>query len=136
MNLSFELHDLVRTLDRWADRALRPEGLNYNRYVALVIIGEHPGITGRQLAGALGVSEPAGSGIVRKLIDAGLVSNGAETGAGNVRHLHLTGAGTAKTETCGALLGDALDRSAEDIDIDPDELARTIHALHDAVRDG
>lgn len=134
MNLSYELHDLVRTLDRWADRALRTEDLNYNRYVALVVITEHPGIAGRQLAGALGVSEPAVSGIVRKLIDAGLVTNSAEAGSGNVRRLTATSAGTDKYVRCGELLGDALDRSAERIGLDPAELAHTIRNLHDAVR--
>lgn len=134
MNLSYELHDLVHTLDRWADRALRAEGLNYNRYVALVIIGEHPGIAGRQLAGALGVSEPAASGISRKLIDAGLVTNSAEAGSGNVRRLEATGAGTEKLARCGELLGDALDRSARRIGLDPAELAGTIRRLHDEVR--
>ena len=39
-----------------AERILAPEGLTYNQYVALVILGQHPGITGRTLATALGVN--------------------------------------------------------------------------------
>ena len=38
MDLAFELHDLVLTLDRTAERLLTPHGLSYNRYVALVVI--------------------------------------------------------------------------------------------------
>ena len=64
MDLAFELHDLVLTLDRTAERLLTPHGLSYNRYVALVVIAEHPGVTGRLLSNALRVSEAAASGIV------------------------------------------------------------------------
>ena len=134
MDLAYELHDLVRTLDREAERILRPEGLSYHRYVALVVIGEHPGVTGRQLAGALGVTEAASSGIVRALLGAGLVENMAGAGAGNVRHLKLTGDGGRLLARCSELLGSSVDENARAIGIDPLELARTIRALHDELR--
>ena len=68
MDLAHELHDLVRTLDRWAEQMLRPEGLTYNQYVALVTLGQLPSITGRTLSKSLGVTEAAGSGIVKALL--------------------------------------------------------------------
>ncbi|MDO5286975.1 MAG: MarR family transcriptional regulator [Actinomycetia bacterium] len=133
MSLADELHALVRTLDRWAERILRPEGLSYNRYVALAILSQHPGATGRLLAQALRVSEPAASGIVRSLIESGLAENHAEPGDGNVRRLRLTELGQQTFTRCSALLGESLDDQAQRIGIDPDKLARTVRALHDEV---
>lgn len=134
MDLAYELHDLVRTLDREAERMLRPEGLSYRRYVALIVVAEHPGVTGRRLAGALGVTEAAASGIVRTLIEGGLVGNMAVPGSGNVRHLRITAEGEALLERCAALLGDSLDENARAANVDPAQLARTIRTLHDEVR--
>ena len=134
MDLAFELHDLVRTLDRWAEKILQPEGLSYNQYVALVILGQHPGITGRTLAGALGVTEAAGSGIVKVLLGAGYVDNRAAAGSGNRRELHLTEVGAEKAAHCGRLLGSSLDDNARTIGLDPQVLAQTIRDLHDEVR--
>src|SRR5690606_27175379 len=122
MDLAFELHDLVRTLDAWADRALRGVGLSYHRYVVLLILSEHPDLTGRQLAGAVGVSEPAMSGQTRALLADGLVTNTATAGAGNVRRWRLTAAGTSRLAECSDLLGDSLDRNARAIGIDPASL--------------
>ncbi len=134
MNLAYELHDLVRTLDRAAERLLRPEGLSYNRYVALIILSEHPGITGRDLAGALGVTEAAGSGIVRNLLNTGLAENLAAPGSGNVRRLQITDRGTEVLERCAELLEGSLDENARRIGVDPDQLAQVVHALHIEVR--
>ncbi|WP_432542436.1 MarR family winged helix-turn-helix transcriptional regulator [Kineococcus sp. SYSU DK002] len=134
MDLAHELHDLVRTLDRHAERVLRPEGLSYHRYVALVITSEHPGITGRQLAGALGVSEPSTSALVRQLMSAGLLRDTAPAGAGNVRRLEVTDLGRSTRQRCTDLLGGALERSARRIGLDAAGLATTVRALHDEVR--
>ena len=134
MDLAYELHDLVLTLDRWAERRLRSVGLNYNRYVALVVVCEHPGVSGRQLAGPLRVSEAAASGIVRSLLDAGLVEDTAQKGDGNVRRLRATPAGVGLRATCSDLLGSALDTAARGIGVDPESLALSIRALHDQVR--
>ena len=136
MDLAFELHDLVLTLDRTAERLLTPHGLSYNRYVALVVIAEHPGVTGRLLSNALRVSEAAASGIVRSLLTAGLIDDVAPGGAGHVRHLQITPAGSALVEQCSQLLGSSLDAHARAIGIDPQSLAHTIRALHDELRTG
>lgn len=134
MDLAYELHDLVRTLDRAAERMLRPEGLSYSRYVALVIVCEHPGLTGRDLACGLGVSEPAASGLIKALLRDDLIENSAGPGDGNMRRLHATVAGHDKQQQCAELLGDSLDRNARAIGVDPAQLALTIRTLHDEVR--
>ncbi|WP_417216209.1 MarR family winged helix-turn-helix transcriptional regulator [Arthrobacter sp.] len=135
MDLAYELHDLVRTLDRHADAMLRPHGLTYNRFVTLVIAAEHPGLTGRQLARAVGISEPAMSAIVRHLLGAGLVDDGAGDGAGNVRRIRVTLAGAQRLGEARGTLGDSLTETARRLDIDTGELAATIHRLHQALRD-
>lgn len=134
MDLAYELHDLVRTLDKIAELILRPHGLSYNRYVALVIISEHPDLTGRQLSKALGVTEAAGSGIIRSLLSANLIDDAAETGSGNVRRLRVTDDGTALLTRCSEALGSSLDDNARAVGIDPATLAHTIRELHDEVR--
>ncbi|WP_341729789.1 MarR family transcriptional regulator [Brooklawnia sp.] len=134
MDLAYELHDLVRTLDREAERILRPEGLNYHRYLALIILAEHPGITGRQLAAAIRVTEAAASGIVRTLLKGQLIEDAAGPGTGNVRHLKISAEGAETLDRCSALLGSSLDENARAIQIDPEQLARTIRALHDELR--
>jgi len=118
VDLAFELHDLVLTLDRTAERLLTPHGLSYNRYVALVVIAEAP------------------SAIVRSLLAAGLIDDVAPGGAGHVRHLQITPAGSALVEQCSQLLGSSLDAHARAIGIDPQSLAHTIRALHDELRTG
>lgn len=134
MDLAYELHDLVRTLDRQADEKLRAENLGYNRYVALIIVDEHPGISGRELARALSVSDAAVSGIVRKLSDAGLIDELDRPGTGRVRRWQATDAGAAKRARCEQLLGDSLGTTAASVGIDTAALTSTIRALHDAVR--
>ncbi len=134
MDLAYELHDLVRTLDRQADDILRTRDLGYLRYVALIIIDEHPGISGRQLAHAVGVSDAASSGIVRKLEAAGLIHDASPEGSGRARNWTATATGVALRRECDALLGDGLGDAARRIGLDPAELTRTIHALHNALR--
>jgi len=134
VNLAYELHDLVRTLDRQADEILRTRDLGYLRYVALIIIDERPGISGRQLAHAVGVSDAASSGIVRKLEAAGLVHDVSPDGSGRTRNWTATSEGVALRRECDELLGDGLGDTARRIGLDPTELAHTIRALHNALR--
>ncbi|MDR2280623.1 MAG: MarR family transcriptional regulator [Gordonia sp. (in: high G+C Gram-positive bacteria)] len=121
-------------MDRQADDILRTRDLGYLRYVALIIIDEHPGISGRQLAHAVGVSDAASSGIVRKLEAAGLIHDASPDGSGRVRNRTATPAGVALRRECDDLLGDRLGAAARRIGLDPAELTRTNHALHSALQ--
>ncbi|WP_209324560.1 MarR family transcriptional regulator [Brevibacterium renqingii] len=109
---------------------LRPEGMTYNQYVALVTLGQLPSITGRTLSKSLGVTEAAGSGIVKALLADDLITNGATPGSGNRRELHLTSAGEDKSAHCARLLGHSLDDNARAIGIGPSSLASAIRDLH------
>lgn len=129
--LAHELHDLVLQMDRSAEERLRPFGLGYRRYVALVVIGEHPGLAGRDLAGALQVTEAAVSKMVSALVADGLVV--AHQQAGRRRALVLTDAGRRVLEAATAALGDSFDRCVRECGIDPVELARDIRRIRDAL---
>ena len=112
MDLVYELHDLVRTLDREAERMLRPLNLTYNRYLALEIVGEHPGVSGAQLARALGITEASCSALVRRLIADGLAADLAHA------------------------LGGPFDDVVRRLGFDPLRLAQTIRSIHDELKNG
>lgn len=135
MNLSHELHDLILTMDRQAEEMLGPLGLTYRRYVALVIVGQHPGLTGRHLAGGLGVTEAAASGLVRSLLDAALVRDVSPAGSGHRRQLALTDSGTELCRRATDTLGTRFDDAVRRLGLDPHQLARTINAIHRAIKD-
>ena len=134
-DLAYELHDLVLTLDRAAEQRLRPLRLSYRRLLALIVVDEHPDLTSRDLAGALGVTPPAAGALVRDLLDRGLLADVAAPGSGNRRALRRTDAGAQLAGAATDRLGGALDDAVRGLGLDPDELAETIRAVHAAVRD-
>lgn len=130
MDLSFELHDLVLTMDRQAGAILAPLGVSLRQHIALTIIGQHPGLAGRDLAGGLRVSAPATTGIVRGLLAAGWVVDAAEPGSGNRQQLQLSDAGAALLGRTTAALGSDFDDLVRRSGHDPETLARTLHDIH------
>lgn len=132
-SLAHELNELVMVLNASTEQRLAPFDLTYRRFVALVIIGEHPGLTGRRLAEALGVSEAAVSGLLRSLFDRGLVTDDAPAGSGHRRSLRLTPAGTRLWRRSAAALGDAFDRFVSSLGIDADGLTDTIRTIRVAL---
>lgn len=133
MDLAYELHDLVLTLDKQAEALLRPLGVSYRRYVALVIVDENPGLTGRDLARGLAVTEAAASGIVKHLLTEKLITDTAVAGSGHVRRLETTASGRAMRLECDGVLGTTFDDTVRRLGIDPEALAATIHSIHLAV---
>lgn len=136
MDLAYELHDLVRTLDRQAERMLRPLNLTYNRYLALEIVGEHPGVSGAQLARALGITEASCSALVRRLIADGHATDLAEKGSGNVRRLQLTENGELLRGKASHALGGAFDDVVRRLGFDPLRLAQTIRSIRNELKNG
>lgn len=136
MDLAYELHDLVRTLDRQAERMLRPLNLTYNRYLALEIVGEHPGVSGAQLARALGITEASCSALVRRLIADVHATDLAEKGSGNVRRLQLTEDGELLRAKASHALGGAFDDVVRSLGFDPLRLAQTIRSIHNELKNG
>src|SRR5690606_27297973 len=92
-DLAHVLHDLVMRTDREAEARLAPLGLTLRRFVALTVVGEHPGVTSRRLAAPLGVSEPATSQLLAQLVAAGLVRDGSHPGSGRAKAWELTNRG-------------------------------------------
>ncbi|GAB3565087.1 MarR family winged helix-turn-helix transcriptional regulator [Spelaeicoccus albus] len=133
MDLAYELHDLVLTLDKQAETLLQPLGISYRRYVALVIVDEHPGVTGRDLSRALLVTEAAASGIVKRLLADGLIVDTSAAGSGHVRRLEATDDGRALRVRSSKALGTTLDDTVRELGIEPTAFAHTIRSIHDAV---
>ena len=102
--------------------------------LALTIIGEHPGLTGRDLSGAIGITEAAGSGLVRTLMADHLVLDVAPTGSGNRRRLQLSDAGEDLLHRSSEALGESFDALVAGLDIDPGALAETVHTITTALK--
>lgn len=133
-DLAYELNDLVLTLNKSAERRLAPLGLTFRRFLALTIIAEHPGLTGRDLSGAIGITEAAGSGLLRTLMADHLVLDVAPTGSGNRRRLQLSEAGEDLLRRSAEALGESFDAFVAGLDIDPVALAETIHTITTALK--
>lgn len=127
--LAHDLHVLVRTLDRAAETRLTPFGISYARYLAMVIVADHDGLTQRDLAAALGQSEPTASRTVSALADAGWLEAVRTPGTGNRRGLRLTAAGRDLLERAGAVLGSAFDEVVRSVGHDPAALATDVRRM-------
>ncbi len=104
-DLSFDLHTLTARLDRAADRMLRAEhDVSYARFRALVVVARLGETTQRELAAALGVSEPSVSRMAGALAGTGLLEVRADPGRGNRRRLTLTPSGKEFVERSRDLL--------------------------------
>lgn len=128
-SLAYDLHVLVRSLDRSAEVRLAPFGLSYARYLALVIIGDHDGLTQRELATALGQSEPTASRTATALADAGWLEAVRTPGTGNRRTLTLTASGRDLLDRASASLGSDFDDVVRGIGQDPDLIAEHVRRL-------
>lgn len=128
-SLAHELHLLVRALDRSAEVRLAPFGLTYPRYLALVVIGDHEGLTQRELAEALGLSEPTASRTATALAEDGWLEIIRTPGGGNRRDLRLTVDGRDLLTRSSASLGADFDDVVRGIGRDPDALAEDVRRL-------
>lgn len=132
-DLSLELHELVLALDREAEARLRPLGLTYRKFVALFVIGEHPGVAARDLAGALSITEAAVSQLLPGLVGAGWVEVVHAPGSGRRRPLRLTDAGAGLLADAGRRLGRSLDAHVRGLGLDPDALAHTLSTIRSSL---
>lgn len=133
--LAHDLHLLVRSLDRAAESRLTPFGISYPRYLALVVIDSHPGMTQRDLAGALGQTEATASRTCAGLASDGWLEVARPPGGGNRRVLSLTDDGADLLARASEALGDAFDDVVRSIGRNPDRLAGDVRRLT-AILDG
>lgn len=131
--LGYDLHTLVRRLDRAADRLLVPLGLSYRRYLTLLLVGELDGGTQRQVAEAVGTSEPAVSRMLGALTDDGLTTVAPDPGNGHRKLVRLTADGRDLVERATATLGDQLDDLVRSLGLDPDRLAADVRTVRDGL---
>lgn len=129
LDLAYELHDLVLTMDRRTAAMLAPLGLTLRQHIALTIVAEHPGLRGRDLAGGLGITGAGATGVVKALVAAGLVEDTARPGQGNRQALRLTGAGRERLERSTAALSGSFDDTVRRAGHDPVHLARALRDI-------
>lgn len=127
--LAHDLHRLVRALDQSAEVRLAPFGLSYARYLALLMVRDHGGLTQRDLAGALGLSEPTASRTASALAAAGWLEITRTPGNGNRRELSATAEGRELVDRASEQLGGDFDEVVRAIDRDPHALAEDVRRL-------
>lgn len=128
-SLAYDLHVLVRTLDRSAEVRLAPFGIGYARYLALLLTARADGPTQRELAASMGQSEANISRTATALAEAGWLEIRRTPGTGNRRTLHLTAEGSDLLERATEALGSAFDEVVRGIGCDPDALAEDVRRL-------
>lgn len=131
--LSFTLHDVVSTLDAYADGILRAEyGVDVNLFITLATMSEEPGrVDVTTLARCLGVSKAAVSKRLPSLVDAGWLAT--ESDPANARRVVITL--TPKAADLVERAGTALDAEftsmfADLPDIDPVALNASLVAIN------
>ncbi len=131
MDLATELHVLVHVMDQQTAAILRPFDMTLHKHTLLSALDSAPGMTGRELAEVLGISGAATSGLVKHLVGQGLVEDRASFGSGNRQALHLTDAGQDLLGHTTRALGSSFDDVARAAGQDPQDLARSLHAITD-----
>ncbi|GHI09453.1 MarR family transcriptional regulator [Streptomyces cellostaticus] len=118
-------HRLRTTADR---RCLAAAGITTAQLGALYAVHDRPGLTQGELARALGLGEPAVTGLVRRLVTAGLLTRAAHPREHRAVVLELTDTGST-----------ALDAARPEVDrfntelrglLGDDGFGRTAEALH------
>lgn len=128
-SLAHDLHVLVRALDRSAEVRLTPFGISYARYLALVIVDGHEGLTQRDLAVRMGLSEASASRTTTALSEAGWLEAVRTPGTGNRRGLTLTSSGRALLARASEALGSAFDGVVRSVGHDPESLATDVRRI-------
>jgi DNA-binding MarR family transcriptional regulator len=82
------------------DDVVRPHGITVTQYTALTVLEQHPGMSSAQLARHAFVSAQAMEGIVRALVDAGLIDRVRDPENRRRMAISLTPAGVALLVAC------------------------------------
>ncbi|MEI3845784.1 MULTISPECIES: MarR family transcriptional regulator [unclassified Microbacterium] len=82
------------------DDVVRPHGITVTQYTALTVLEQHPGMSSSQLARHAFVTAQAMEGIVRALVDAGLIDRVRDPENRRRMAISLTPAGVALLSAC------------------------------------
>jgi len=88
------------------DRRLRPLGYSRSRWMVLLKISRHDGISHRELAELLGIEAPTLVRLVDRMEAEGLLNRRASETDRRVKHLHLSPAGRKEVERIRACAAD------------------------------
>jgi len=129
--LAHQLHVLVASLDRSADRLLveLDEALSYPRFLLLLTVRRVGPTTQRVLARELGLAEPTVSRTLGGMAARGLVSVTSTPGGGNRRSVELTPLGDKLLTAAETRLEDAFDSLTAAAGVDRDALADGVRRL-------
>lgn len=129
--LAHQLHVLVSSLDRSADRLLAEvdESLSYPRFLLLLTVRRVGPTTQRTLARELGLAEPTVSRTLAGMATRGLVSVTSTPGAGNRRTVDLTPLGDKLLTAAETRLEEAFDSLVAMAGVDRDALADGVRRL-------
>lgn len=133
--LYHRLQTVAHVLKKRADsRLTEAAGVTTAQAAVLVVVGEHANVTQRLVAKELGITEPAVTGMVDRLLAAGLITRRRRDDDARVRLLVLTEAGREALAVAGqafstvnALLVEALGQERLDrLDADLEELLEAL----------
>lgn len=82
------------------DDVVRPHGITVTQYTALTVLEQHPGMSSAQLARHAFVTAQAMEGIVRALVDAGLIDRTRDAENRRRMAISLTPGGVALLAAC------------------------------------
>lgn len=82
------------------DDVVRPHGITVTQYTALTVLEQHPGMSSAQLARHAFVTAQAMEGIVRALVDAGLIDRTRDPENRRRMAISLTPGGVALLAAC------------------------------------
>jgi DNA-binding MarR family transcriptional regulator len=91
--LLYALRLANQAIEAEKERRLRPTGIAPAHYVVLVNLHARPGMTGAELARAIGVSPQNVTGLVRRLTAKGWIERRTNDRHAHVLELHLTDSG-------------------------------------------
>lgn len=109
------------------DRRLRPHGYSRSRWMALLHVSRHDGITHRELAERLGIEAPTLARLVDRMESEGMLERRPSATDRRVKHLHLTANARGDVrnikESAAGLRHELLDG------LEPNEIETTLRVL-------
>jgi DNA-binding MarR family transcriptional regulator len=131
------LHRVVSALDRAGDRFLRAEfGISHSRMVVLLLLHRGGPTDQHDLAGRLGITDPAVSGLVRELVRDGRVEVAVAPSNRRRRVVSLTAAGTELVDRAGRHLEDRFAALLAESGVDDDDLFALLSRIDKTLSQG
>lgn len=131
------LHRIVAALDRAGDRFLRAEfGISHSRIVVMLLLHRDGPTNQHALAGRLGITDPAISGLVRELVRDGRVSVEVSPSNRRRRVVSLTASGAELVDRAGRHLEERFAALLTASGVDNDDLFALLSRIDKTLNQG